>query len=254
MSNQSLQLKMLAYPVVGKEKAITPSTGKQLEVFEAVAQVRDASGGDFGVFIRFADNTDAWGLGQIDDSATSDYIDQTAEIQAGTTIDIFTTTNNDGFLIQSPQPFNFVGLNITQADGGGATYEYTYYNGSSYASLSGISLPTAYSATGQSSIVFYSPYNWEPGTTEAVGGNANWYSVRVRATTAGAAAVQANAAWVGQMLNFGAGASAGDRLGINEVTGSVLCDPVVLQGDEGIMPYFANADANNNIRIFYKDR
>jgi hypothetical protein len=204
---------------------------------------------DAGSAIRFADNTSAWSLGTIVVASTPDFLDKTSTIQAGSVVTIFTTTNNDGFLVQSKKRFNLIGLNITQANTGSPVYVVSYYNGSAYATVTSISAPTDY-ATGTQVIAFAAPQDWAVGTTAAVGGSTSLYSIRVAATTAPTQAVIADAAWVAQFTQYNEGvldnATSKFDVGFN--------DPIVLEANEGVIGYFGTASAANLVRVLYKSR
>jgi hypothetical protein len=234
----------LGYSTRGTVAALSPPAGKQLKVYLANVQNRTGSAIDAGICVRF--DPTSWSLGTLTAASTPDFADATATIQAGSDVSIFTTTNNDGFLVQSSRLFNVIGLTISQAESVSPVYEYTYYNGTTYATLTTISVPTTYGAANQW-IVFPAPQDWVVGTTAAVGGSTTKYSIRVRATTAGGQAVKANAAWIGQFIAFQEGLADNGNvtLSFSEL------NPLILQANEGVMPYFGTANAANLINGFY---
>lgn len=116
--------------------------------------------------------------------AATPNVDKTAAIQAGTASTIFTTTNNDGYLVYGVNPFNKVTLTIsTAASGGSPVYTYEYWNGSAWTAFTPTALPN-YAATGSTFFTFTSPSDWAAGDGTEVAGNTAYYAIRVLATTA----------------------------------------------------------------------
>jgi hypothetical protein len=122
--------------------------------------------------------------------AATPNVDATAAIQAGTATTLFTTTNNDGFIVYGVNKFNKFTLNISQAQTGAPVYTYEYWNGSAWVTLPLTTTP-AYTPIGSTSAEFSAPTAWVVGDGTEGGGNNAYYAVRVLATTAPATAVQA---------------------------------------------------------------
>lgn len=117
-------------------------------------------------------------------------IDLTGTIQAGSDVNIFTTLSGEGFLAQGQLKFNEFTLNITQAFTGSPVFTYEYWNGTVFTALT-VTTPADFSVTGLTTVSFNPPANWVVGDgTE--GGNNNYYSIRVLASTAPATVVKAN--------------------------------------------------------------
>lgn len=249
MSRQALQSILVGYSERGKTKVLSPSTGNQFEIYQAEAHNRSGGTIDAGIGVRFADVAGAWSLGTITAASTPDFLDATTTIQAGSNVTIFTTTNNDGFLVQSKKRFNLIGLTIAQANTGSPTYVVSYYNGSAYTTLVTISAPTDY-AVGTQVIVFAAPPDWAVGTTAAVGGSTTLYSIRVAATAAPSQAVIASAAWVAQLVKYNEGVV--DNASSTFDTGTQ--EPILLEANEGIIGYFGSASTANTVRVLYKSR
>lgn len=131
--------------------------------------------------------------------AATPNVDGTATIQAGTAIDIFTTTNNDGYIVYGVSQFNKFTLNITQAQTSSPVYTYEYWNGSAWTALTLTSTPS-YSANGSTFAEFAIPTAWAVGDGTEGGGNNSYYAIRVLATTAGGQAVKANSLTVTNTL------------------------------------------------------
>ncbi len=121
--------------------------------------------------------------------AATPNVDRTAAIQAGTATTIFTTTNNDGFLIYGVQKFDKVTMTISQTSTGSPAYTYEYWNGSAWAALSTTATPD-YTALAVDTLEFTIPSNWATGDGSEVGGNTAYYVIRGLATTAPSTAVQ----------------------------------------------------------------
>lgn len=121
--------------------------------------------------------------------AATPNVDRTSAIQAGTATTIFTTTNNDGFLIYGVQKFDKVTMTISQASTGSPIYTYEYWNGSAWASLTTTAVPD-YTTLASDTLEFSIPSNWAAGDGTEVGGNVLFYTIRALATTAPSTAVQ----------------------------------------------------------------
>lgn len=125
-----------------------------------------------------------WELWQLAATDTS----LTANVQAGLQVTILPTTNNYGYEVQAAVPFNKFVMNVTVAATGAPVYSYEYWNGALWNPLVLTTSPN-YAVTGTQTAEFVAPGDWAVGDG-AEGGNANYYTVRVRATTAPTTAVQ----------------------------------------------------------------
>lgn len=121
--------------------------------------------------------------------AATPNVDRTATVQAGTATTIFTTTNNDGFLVYGVNTFDSIELAVSQAATGAPVYTYEYWNGSTWSALTVTTAPTL-TAIGNTTLDFNIPSNWAVGDGTEVAGNTAYYAIRVLATTAPATAVQ----------------------------------------------------------------
>lgn len=246
-----LQHKHVGYAQNGNAVVIAPAANQQLHVYEMEANNRSGGAINVGLLKKLVNAS--WEFYQIDASATPDAIDATAAIQAGTAKAIFTTTNDDGFLVQARKPFSLIGFNqsVATVDGAAsAAYSYEYYNGTAYVTLNTIAVPTYTGATGNKHIVFNAPNDWAVGTTADVGGDSNLYSVLVRATTApDTTGGSINSLWVGEFLKFAEGVA--DNASLELKFDRDL--PLLFEGGEGLMPYFSGtASAQNSVRVLYK--
>ncbi len=239
-----------------QEKCKTPvvaaQSGKQLALVGGT--INNRSGSTLTLGIGFLTDNTRWKAGKWTNAGNPEYTDDTTDAQNATTDDfaLFDTTNNNGFAVQSLDKFGFVGIQVTTAASGGSpVYEYTYWNGTSYTALTLFDTPTW--GLGERTIGFAPPNDW---TAVVSGDQANLdgfdvgkYVIRARATTASATAGGlASKLWVARLYDFKAAVATDSVLNINPE------DPnrgVVLQGGEGIVPYFSTANANNSVSIRY---
>lgn len=233
-----------AYEQKAKAAVISPGDGQQLLLHSAILHNRSGASANLGVLVRLAD----YKFGTLPSGAA--VVDATAAIAAGTTQNIFTTTNNDGFLLQSKKKFNLIGLEITQASTGSPAYTYQYYNGTAWTALPDVIEVPSYSGTGSSLLVFTAPRDWAVGTPAADGGDSDKYAIRVRATTAPGQAVQANALWVGKFIHFQEAVADNGNLSVT----FPYEQPKLLDGGEGILPYFGTASASNCVSALYQSK
>lgn len=238
--NQRLQSASLAYADQGLTVPFAVDASKQMEVHRALAYNASAAENAVGLFHSVSPPD--FKLFKLLAAADAEFTD---EIQAGTAVSIFNTTNNDGCLFQSKEKFNMIAFNISQAQTGSPVYTYKYYNGSTYATLPLLNTP-AYSATGIQVIIFNAPIDWAvgDGTEDA---DSSLYSVQVISTTAPSQAVQINSLKIGKMLAYN---EAVLPAGVLEVDFEE--DPYLLQGGEAIIPFFSYSNASNRLDIAYK--
>lgn len=167
----------------------------------------------------------------------------TTAIAAGT--NIFSTTNNDGYIFQCNRRAGLLGFTVSSASGGG-TYTYKYWNGSSFTTLTTLEVP-AYSSTTDIYTVWVPPSDWVVGATAGIGLDQTKYSILVQGTTHPTTAVAINALWAAEFIDLyqgvGAGSGVADTFSMRE--------PLILEGGEGLMPYFSTANAANIAGAFY---
>lgn len=239
MNRQNLSSVRGAYPYQSLEPFLTAPTAKQLLVHSLVAV--NGSAAASGVGLGHSVNGNGWKVFSLQASDT----EVTADIQAGTAITIFPTTNNYGVLFQAKEKFGMVTFNISQAETGSPMYAYTYWNGSSYASLTLRNEPV-YSATGQQTILFDPPSDWVTGDGSE-GGDNELYSIRVLATTAPSQAVQIDELAICKLLAYR-----------EEVPSkaSVLIDldvrKLLLQQGESVIPFFQFPSSLNTLEASYQ--
>jgi len=171
------------------------------------AEFNNATGGAASVYIGGQTANARWVAGQWDHSADPDfYVDDTTDAQdAGASDFVLQTqsTNNDGFAIGSTRPFNVVVVDVGTAAAAAASQvdEWTYWNGSSYATLDivrGTPTGSLFGAVQEEIILFDPPSDWaktdgtagEGGIDSADASSATQssltglYVLRYRATTA----------------------------------------------------------------------
>lgn len=174
-------------------------------------------------------------------------VDVTSSIQAGTTTKLFVANDaTSGYLFQSTKKFSLIGLTIDGAETGSPVYTIKYFNGSTYETLPVIDVVSSYTAATHT-ILFASPLDWEIGSTVAIGGDADKYSVLVESSTASTADVTANVAWLGDMIEYYPNVAS---------KGIVTYEshpqyPITLDGGEDLIPYFGNANTVNIASVQY---
>lgn len=241
-----LQILTLGYSTQSTSAALSPGTGKQIHLYQAKVHNRSGGAIDLGLFKRLA--TAAWKFFTVVAADTPDATDATTAIQAGSSTALSTLVDNSGFLIQAKQRFNLIGLVVGTAESGGSpVYALSYYNGSTYATVASVA-SIAFSS-GTKAIVFFPPVDWVVGTTAAVGGDSDKYSIQCIATTAASStAPAATSLWVGQCLDFTEGVADNGSLSTLMPAGT----PLMLEGNEGIQPYFGTANAINVVNLIYQ--
>lgn len=240
MNIRVLQTVSSAYANKAKSPVLMPRGDQQLRLVSAKLLNMSGGAADLGVFRNLKNIFDFY---QWTD-ATTTAVSVTAAILAGTATSIFTVTNNDGFIAGASEKFSLVGFNVSQADGGGAVYQYHYWNGAAWTALTAYSSSSAYSSAGEViSAVFPAPADWAVGGS-GTGVSQSQYNIRVRATTAGAAAVKVNSGWVGSLIDFAPAVA--DK---GSFSWSVTSLELALKwaSQEGLLPYFSVANAKNSV-------
>lgn len=229
-----------AYPSKGKEATVSVPTGQQLGIFNVRAHNNTSGTNNTGIVRKLA--AGSFKVFQFVASGPT-YTDVTAAVAAGTATNILTGTNSDGFIIQSKRQIGLVGMTISSANGSGV-YTYKYYNGTSFATLTTMEVP-AYNSATDIWIAARSPVD------AAKGGNASldstMYSLQVISTTGPSGAVAITNLWVGEFMDLSAGLAQNAGLQLSFPTD----DPFVLQSGESIIPYFATANAANDIGCYF---
>lgn len=241
--NNLLQTLHVGYAQNCKDAVLAPASGKQIHLYEA--SLMNGSGGAINVGLLKKLNLATVSAYALTAASTPD-ASSISGLLSGTASQIFSTTDNDGFLIGCTTRFNLIGLNISTASVGGV-FALSYWNGTTYASLTTIVVPSAYGA-GTQLHLFAAPHDWVPGTSAAVGGNSEHYNIRVIASTHPTNAVEADALWVGQLLIYQEALADNGNLTTTIYAGR----PLLLSGGEGILPYFGGtASAANVVRCIY---
>jgi hypothetical protein len=169
------------------------------------------------------------------------YTNVTASISSG--VNIFSGTNNDGFIVQSNQVPGLIGMTIsTNASGG--TFTYGYWNGSSFTTLTTLENPSNYNTAGDNYIVFQPPQPFVVGGP--AGTDQNKYSIFVQSTTAPGSAVAINNLWLGTFLDLYQGVP-------NNAAVQVMfpdSKPYLTSSGAGVIPYFSVPNAANQVGVY----
>lgn len=160
------------------------------------------------------------------------------------TQNIFTTTANDGYYVQSSRKFGLFGLTVSTAQAGGV-FTYTYWNGS-FTTLTTVEVPTDYSTTGDKFIVFRPPADWVVGNGVS-GLDSDKYTIRVLGTTGPGGTVAISSFWIAEFLDLYSGVANNAAVQLSFPDSK----PFVLNGSEGLFPYFSTANAANQFGAFY---
>ena len=235
MNRGQLQNKRVAYPNQSLDSALEAAANQQLLIHSLAAINGSAAPMDIGIGHSLPDPN--W---QLLVTANAVQTDQSDSIQAGTATSVLGTVNNDMFIVQAKDQFGLLSFNVSQAETGSPVYTYSYYNGSTYSTLTVIN-SVSYSATGRQCLVFAPPTDW------AVNAD-GYYAVRVQATTAPSQAVQIDALKVCELLAFREEVLPKGQLAINFETGRQL----LLQGGEEIIPFFAFSSSSNTMEASYQ--
>lgn len=237
--------KLMSYAEAGKSALVSPASGQQLKIYAVELKNRAGANQDMGVGRLLVAEND-YQIGTVSDADTPDYTDQTDAFAAGGPVAVFTTTANDGFLVQARNPFHMIGLTVSQAQTGAPVYALEYFNGTAFTALPMIATPSL-TSTGDKLYVFGAPHDWATGGPAGVGVTSGMYAVRIRATTAGGQDVEATAAWVAELLAF-----QGDIPQNGSFVYSVPYEAAqLLEAEQALIPYFGVPAAGNLVTARY---
>ena len=232
MSRQRLISKRLGYASTDAANVLTAPSSVQLELLTYGLINASALMQNLGLGISFS-------------SSSSSIFSLVSGALANFSNTLFTTSANDGFIIQSSSPCDLLALKISQAQAGSPIYEYSYWNGSSWTVFVPQVVPSSY-AVGMQHILFPPSYLWVKGGNYA-GLDSNKFSLRVRATTAPSQAVQVSAYKICKLITYRESVEAAQSVEANFMDSQYL-----LEQGEGLYPYFSIPSINNAVELVYR--
>ncbi len=210
----------------------TPPASGQLQVHAVGLMNGSAASGLCGVF-----NSVSTTLFKVY-TVQASTVDVTTTIQAGTAISTFPTTNNYGIILSSTTPFQGVAFQVSQASTGTPIYTYEYWNGSAWVALVNENTPVQSTISIQA-LIFQAPTGW------AIDAN-NFYSIRLLGATAPSTAVQWNSIKILRLIKMA------ELSPMSVLDVDLNSDPILLQGSETIIPFFAYTSTHNRIDLYFK--
>ena len=249
-----LQNKHSMYAEKTKTSVVVPESGNNLVFVGATVNNRAGSAQIMGVGFKIINSR--WKAGQWDESAGPSYTDDTEDAQDAGTNDfaLFTTTNDDGFVVQADDQFGIIGIDVTTAEAGSPVYVVEYWNGSAWTDLTTITEPASYTAAEQL-IAFAPPIDWTalasgdvPVDTDGL--DAGKYAIKVDASTAPSTAPLAATLWVAKLYDYK------EDVADNSVLNIIPEDPrgLRMQAGEELIPMFQTTSANNSVTFRYRER
>ena len=194
--------------------------------------------------------------------ATTTFADQSAATftTGADLITIFTTTNNDGFIVGSLVPINVIGLEVTTTGGTAGTMDYAYWGqpttgivgSAAWQTVSTNLLSTlAANAAGEKLLVLNVPPRLMTATTASsfTGTIAGYYYLRVRATTAPTGTVtKSSHIYAGVEIARGAQVA---QYGQVTLAGGVGGSSRTVSPCAAVGAYFGTANASNHLYLEY---
>ena len=219
-------------------------------------ELQNRSGSTAVLGIGFRLNNKVWIAGQWDNSETQAFLADTADAQSNVagSFALETTTINDGFVIASRVPFNWISIDVTTASVGAAlehVVRYTNAAGTGWTNLvAGITwLDTLTSAaagdvwaTGEQIFAWPARNDWGKLTAPLNGIPSGYYAINVRATAAGTTAALAGGIEIG---TFGAVA---ENIGDNQLISDSGKVSLWESNADGIVALFSVANAGNHAK------
>lgn len=247
MATKLFSIKQGSYPDNAKTPFLNAKLGQQIKLYKT--QLTNKSGGAIDLGLLRGLGPSGYKVYSLASGAATDV---TAQLQAGSDTPIFDTANNDGFIVESKEVFSLIGFNISQADSGSPVYAFQYWNGSSWTSLTPLpALPSSF-ATGTQLVFFAVPIDWVQGGSGATGADSSKYHIRGIATTAPGQIVNANAIWVGQLLDYAYQVANNLSATFETAYPDATMDPTTFEAQDYVLPYFGGtANKSNLVQVKY---
>lgn len=237
----NIELMQSGYSTNGKDSFSLVPSNVQIYLHSFSAFNANATASDIGLGVTNTVATWKLYVGNVNGGTPTNV---TTAIQAGTTENIFDTTNNHGFLVECSKKFGQLIFNVTQAQSGSPVYSYQYWNGTSWATLN-LNQTPVYTSTGYVYVPFNPPIDWATG--DGGMGADNGYSIRVRSTTAGGQNVQVNSLKVARWFCYRQDVPSLSQL-------QVIFDdhPELLDVGEQLIPYYETANNLNSVEAAFQ--
>lgn len=248
--------KLFSFGTIGNTEILSPPDSPIAETFEVQSvEVGNSSGSAAAAGICVRHPAANWKAGQWDNSATESYSDDSTDAQDAGANDftIAATGTSDGFVIQSKNKFNYIGMTVGSVEGGSPAYEYSYWDSSNgWTTFTPIS-SLDFTATGESYAIFSEFDGWDPVDSTATpvdtdGLTAGYYAVRVRATTPPSSPPLATKVWVQTMFDYVESVDDGKSEVLPKGGGDAIRVPV--RG--ALVPFCGTANAANWAIIEYR--
>jgi hypothetical protein len=232
--SQRLKYHRRGYALKSHDAVLSPQPGKQLELcslnlFNSTNDVQDLGAGI-----------------ALDSSEYTIYSFRTGGIVPFDNT-LFTTSNGDGFVIQSSSPISMVSFNKTQGQGGSPTYEYAYDTATGTPDLVPIG-PGDFTGTGSGAIIINPPHDWVPGNLGFTGLPTNLYTLIVLTGTAPSQDVIVDSIKLSNLIIF-----MEDVESKQTIERSFPGHQYLLNAGAEVIPYFGVPAADNVVEITYKD-
>lgn len=253
----TMKTKVLAFHNRNTENdfPLVPATGKRLHIHAISFSAQDAAPVFCAIVKKL--NVAKWKLFRVVTADAPDATDVTSAIQAGSEVVVFeSAATNSGFLVQATEQFNYLAMNVSNVSGGAGTAAVTtnYYNGSAITAMSNVAgeitalAASTFGSTGNKHSFFLDPPNWALGTTAALGGDSDKYSVQVIRTGAFTNDVGINSLTVGKII----------ATSTNNFEGTFMSfpNPLMVDSGESLRLYISpnpGASDFHSATIYYSD-
>lgn len=234
MSNrQRVTVRRFGYSFVTAYPVLSPAAGKQLNL-HSLALI-NGSGAAISLGLGIGCNTQFASVYSL-----------RVGVAGSQSTTLFTTTANDGFIVQSSLPIDMLALHITQADAGSGVYEYAVWTGAAFQVFTPSVSPT-WTATGETALIFPPDFRWTAGNGGFGNLDATRYTLRIRATTPPSQAVIADINQPCRLIAFRESVESKQSIEADFSDNQYL-----LAGSEAVFPYFGTANAQNAVELVWQ--
>lgn len=233
-NRRHIQLAQAGCPTIGASSFSLVPQNAQINLHSYSAFNASATSCDVGLGVAFSPAS--WDFYTYNGTAA---LLVTPTVQAGSAVNLFTTTTNSGFMVECKAPFGFLMMTLSQAQSGSPAYTYQYWNGTAWTTLN-VTTAATYTSIGVIYLTFNPPVDWVKGDG-GLGLNTG-YAILVKSSTAGGQSVTATQARVSRWIAYNVSLGGTSRF---QVTFDIA--PYLLDSGEQLSPYFSTA---NNLNTF----
>lgn len=229
------------YAENGYDPVIAAQSQSQIQVYSA--RLLNESGGASDLALLQSLNPDLVSYYEFDGTSATDV---TADVAAGTSVDLFTATALSGFIVETNKKINAFMVNVDGAQSGAQTFKVYYSNGGSIAeALQVVSIPVSFTS-GRHIVLFSCGPDYAP-DSGLTGVDSSKYQILLECQEGGeTCTIDAAKAAISVQYSPAVANNGSLEAAFSEQY------PLMLEANESIVPYFEQESDNNKVIAFYQ--